>query len=224
MPFWDSVVAAWNAVREFLHSLFFESYLLQAAVVLLLLLLPSAVRALRRVLFIRKIKAVCKSRGFTFCAHRRGFSQGNYKNAACEFSVLTETRAFAVKLVGTKRKSHHLRLNNEENLEIIKPTALFAGGRRLRASGLPEKVKWHPHPTWEFFTDDDRGRKTEHVLLCHPTPASVSYRGRRANGEPTLIRLKDGMRVFEMLYHTPEGFLEKLSTLRESYLLYTDKT
>ncbi len=228
MNFQDSIVAGWHAIRNFFFTLFYESYFVQILLVLFLLSLPFCTRAVRRILFVSRLKRLCRKKGFSFNRHRPFSVLGNFRHAACEYSIVTKTRAFAVKLVGAKRRSHLLRFLDEENLEILKSGKLMAApisARRARVSRLPSQRKWYPHPTWEFFTYADRDLPTESVLLCIPAPSGAAYRRRRNtefSNDFELIGLHDGAHFFEMVYHTPEGFLERLETLREGYRLYTE--
>ncbi len=228
---WTGIVATWRAVRLFFFTLFYESYVLQAILIVFLLCLPLLIRLCRRWRMVKKIKKVCKAHGYTFTAHRKSYLLGNFKHADCEFSIQTKTRAYAVKLITTPTKNHHLRLLDETNLELVRRDRLFGANstrqqEMQRLSRMPRAVRWYPHSEWSFFTYADRDLPTESVLLCYPTPRGVSYKRPRstlaANNDYELVALADGMMVWGMIYHTPEGFLKKLNSLKENYTLYSN--
>lgn len=228
MNVWDFIVAGWHAIRNFFFSLFYESYFAQALLLLLLLSLPFCIRAVRRIRFLSRIKRLCREKGYVFNRHRAFSFLGNFKNASCEYSITTKTRAFAIKLVGAKSKNHLIRFLDEENLEILKSGKLMGAAlsaRRTRVTKMPNQRKWYPHPTWEFFTYADRDLPTESIVLCIPAPSGAAYRRRRDTGLSNnfeFVPLRDGMHFFETIYHTPEGFFEKLQNYHEGYRLYTE--
>lgn len=227
---WAGTVSAWHATRLFFFTLFYESYVLQALFVLFLICLPSLIRLCRRARMVHRIKQVCKQHGYVFTAHRKTYLFGNFKHADCEFSIQTKTRAFAVKLITTPTKNHHLRLLDETNLELVRRDRIGSANstrqQRAKLTRLPTAVRWYPHPEWSFFTYADRDLPTESILLCYPTPRGVSYKRPRstlsASNDYELVSLSDGMMIWGMIYHTPEGFLKKLDTLGENYRLYTE--
>lgn len=222
------IVGAWHAVRAFLFSLFYEMYFAQALLVLVILFFPHILFAVRRIRLLSKIKRCTKRLGYTFCAHRKFYFLGNFKHAECEFSIVSPHRAWAVKLLGTRSKSHHVRILSETDLELVKSGRLgpntFAAARRARLSRYANPaVKWYPHPAWEFYTYAERDLQTECILLCSPKPGVVALKRPRAAGGHDLISLSDNMRVFDMTFHTEDGFLKELE--RESapsYHLYTE--
>lgn len=226
MNFQEFCSQAWESVRGFFFHLFYESYLAQILLLLVLLSLPFCLRALRRIRILGKIKRLCRSRGFAFVRHRPLAFLGNFKHAECEYSIVTKTRAWAIKLIGAKRRGHQFRFLDETNLEILKNAKLMGAplaGQRVRVSRMPSQIKWYPHPQWEFFTYAERQLPTESVLLCIPAPGAAAFRRRRetaASNDFEFIALRDGARFWEMVYHTPDGFLQALQSLQEGYRLY----
>lgn len=227
---WEAVVTAFHAVRFFLFSLFYESYAAQIALILLLCFWPRILLFVRRVRLFARLRKICRARGFSLVAHRRLFFLGNFRHADCEFSVVTRTRAFAVKLVGLRRRNRSLRFLTETDLEIASGGRLIgakfsSAARRSHATRMPATVKWHPHPAWSFFTHTSRALPTECILLCHPTPKRVVYRRRCDTADSNryeFVPLEDGVRFWDMTYYTPEGFCKLLEEIREGYTLYTE--
>ncbi|MBR6530179.1 MAG: hypothetical protein IKT43_02045 [Clostridia bacterium] len=226
---WNGIVTAWHAVRGFLFSLFYEQYLLQVVLVLLIVTWPWIVRVLRRATYMHRVRGVCKQKGFSFTRHRATYLLGNYNSRECEFSVVTKTRAFAVKLVTTRSKNQHLRFLDATNLELVKNAGLLFGSpvslTRRRARRLPASVRWKPHPDWEFFTYAERDLPTERVVLCLPEPKVVTFRRRLEDvysNRFEIVRLHDGDSFHDCVYHNGEGFLNKLENIREGYTLHVE--
>lgn len=208
----NAVRTLWHAVREFFFNLFYESYLVQILLLVFLLLLPLIVFFVRRSALAVRLRRAAKKHGYTFRTHRAFWFLGNISSAECECSVANDSRAYAIKLVGVRKKSRHLCFLDETNLNIKKSVSLMYI-RSLRVRGrLPSSVIWKPHPKWRFYTPLDTAHDPEPILLQHPKSGDVTYKKRdmHARGGYRYEPLKEGDTFFGMTYHTPKSFLALL--------------
>jgi len=130
---------------------------------------------LKRLICMRKIKTLCRNKGYkTYPAHPFWFL-GNKYGKKCDLYIETANEMFSVKLFGMPKKWAILILKENGEYYIRSWTSALAFGMALR---YPINGKPKPMPVYDFRRNykDEWETKTPHnILLVHPVSMEIRY-------------------------------------------------
>lgn len=145
-----------------------EVYLLIAAIVLTVWLYPYARTFFKRLAMRRKLRRICKNRGYTIHPAHRFWLFGRRMSRSCDFYVETPDTVYAVKLFGMKKRLQKLIIRKDYFI-VRNYIGIIS---RTGTAPLSYDSKPCPLPDYNFrlaFRDEWYRKAIRPVFLLHPT-------------------------------------------------------
>lgn len=149
-----------------------EVYLLIAAIVLTVWLYPYARAFFKRLAMFRKLRRICKTKGYLIHPVHRLWLFGRRTSRSCDFYIETPDTVYAVKLFGMKKRTQNLIIRGDSF--VIRHFIGIIG--KVSVARIPVDSKPHPMPDYNFrlsFRDEWYRKAIRPVLLLNPACLEV---------------------------------------------------
>lgn len=182
-----------------------EAILIAAAIVLIIGLCPFVRVFFVRLSMGRKLRRICKGKGYTLHPARRFWLLGHRMGKSCDFYIETPYTLYAVKLFSVKKKKHYLILDGGGCFAVRRYFGLLNWFAKARA---PINSRRRRIPDYNFraaFRDEWYRKGICPVLLLNPACAEI-----RVNVGHSEIIVGNSEAFAGMTLFNLSGFLSEL--------------
>lgn len=176
-------------------------------IILVVVLIPPILLILRllykRLVFVVRLKSVCKSHGYQLIPTHRFWWLGWTRGIISDFHVVTQDTVYSVKLIGTISKRILFNFVDETNYSVRNLMFQFSAAA-YHVPYDPKKKK--PYQFNYELPDECITQKMIPVILMNPVSSIVSF----STFEAQRKRVENGDYVNEGYFFSSSGFLDQL--------------